>query len=96
MLEDILDQKGASAKPEVNLRNPLHVGEKEHGFKTKEDVTLKPKKGYQWPPQKDFSPQKRVNISFSDIVISYDILHRTVFGEGSSIQQSEYSRCTRQ
>ena len=50
-------KRSAGVTPEVNMRNPLHVGDevlKQRIYpKARIDVTRGPKQGYQWPYRQD-------------------------------------------
>ena len=59
-------KRSAGVALEVNLRNPLHIGEKacNQGLKIRADITRSPKQGYQWPPQKGLISSKLINKHF--------------------------------
>ena len=57
-------KRSAGVAPEVNLRNPLHAGNKackrgiHPSFEPRADITRSPKQGYQWSHKKDWCPPK--------------------------------------
>ena len=58
-MDKCVDQKG-SLNLEVNLGNPLHVGEGPTlDLKLRADISRGSKQGYQWPNKKNCCPQKK-------------------------------------